>query len=80
MKLETLFNVYKHCRDQMGHYRGLRGYSFGIATEQDDWAVKFQKYQKLARKLELKVAKVKYCSLCGSPKGLHFFNCKRRMK
>ena len=57
MNLTTLFSAYTKCFYEIMDARGTRGTTFGIAVDSDFWARRFQKLQRLAKRLEAKLNK-----------------------
>jgi hypothetical protein len=53
MRLSTYFRAYRECQWQMRVAIGHRPQgSFGILSDQDDQARRYQRYERLARKLQ----------------------------
>ena len=82
MNTITLFKAYKEARDEMEYYAAVRGTKIGIAESKDDNAIKWQRYGRLARRIELRMGGYKVCTLCLGkkyPNGYtnHLSNCKR---
>lgn len=66
MNKKTLFNAYKEARNRMEQYVARRGF-FGIAIDKDDRALKYQRYQRLARRIENRLNGERVCPFCGYP-------------
>lgn len=55
MRLETLFRAHRAAEFHMATCVRMRGTNFGIAVEDDDYALRWQRYDRLAAKLEERI-------------------------
>ena len=67
MSPETLFNAYIDCRNEMETALMHRGRRWGIAFDNDQDAVLWRKYRRLATKIEQRLLypEVQTCPICG---------------
>lgn len=78
LDFRTLFRAYGKAMGQMETHSRLRfGGSFGIAIDTDHHALRWQRYNRLARRIEYRLMGVDVCPLCTMSDGLHFKGCKR---
>lgn len=79
MNVTTLFNAYRHCRDNMESLVDIREKGlWGIAIDQDYVAIKWQKNNTLARKIEYRINGENFCPICGYPRWHgHLHTCPR---
>jgi hypothetical protein len=69
MNNATLFSAYRQCRTAMESLAVARGSRQGIAVHDDNRAIQWQRYERLARKIERRLLpskiKIKNCPICG---------------
>lgn len=61
----TLFNAYAHTRTHMVIIEHGRGTNQGICVNGDHEALRYQRRDRLARKIDNRMNGKKYCYLCG---------------
>lgn len=82
MKTLTLFNAYRKCRDRMEDAAFNRATRNGIAVMKDRHALKWQRYDRLAQKVELRFRGKRFCPICGcrAEINMHYSTCSRYEK
>jgi len=80
MKTRTIFNAYVHCRNIMEICVNCRRSAFGIAVGKDEWARKWQRADRLARRISCRINGASACPLCAAYGVSHLSNCKRAVK
>ena len=87
MNILTLFNAYQIAEHYKQNACDNRGTNMGIAVKDDHYALVYQRYERLAFKLEQRIRKAmgkpmyewahKTCWFCGFPDDSHTHACRR---
>lgn len=80
MRVQTFFDAYRKTRDRLetAIYTRLEGKGmFGIAIDRDEPARRYQRYKRLADKIELRFAGTPFCPICGFSYQYHRSTCPR---
>jgi hypothetical protein len=73
----TLFNAYVQVRDEMESASSNRGSSFGILANKDEFALKYQRLNRLAGKIEARFNGEWVCYSCSGLDDWHYSFCRR---
>lgn len=83
MEFKTLFRAYKKARSEMEFAVAARcDGNHGIAVASDQPARDYQRYSRLAQRIELRIEGIRHCPTCivRADAGFHFSNCSYYVK
>ena len=83
MNFRTLFRAYSSARKEMEFAVAARwDGNHGIAVASDTHARDYQRYSRLAQRIEWRIEGVKVCPICTvrADAGFHFSNCRHYVK
>lgn len=85
METRTLFRAYKEASRRKNaaiRQRAIGSFGIGtsgIATDRDEFAKTWQRYNRLTNRIEARIEGVSVCPLCVAACGAHFSYCRRHV-